>query len=282
MAAEHWFRWHHGCVNDPKFRVIASRCVTFVTVGHVVAVWAAMMENASLASPRGTLSGWDDEDVAAGFGFDKEQVTAIREAMQGKVLHGNELASWEKRQPKREDSSAERSKAWRDRNKPQQDQNERIVTHSDANERGVTLETETETDKERDKDKREGSPAGDACKAMREAGCDRVNPSHPELLAALTEGVTPKQLADAVAESIVRGIASPFAYAIKAARSLHAAGASPTPQARASPKTSSLGKTAQAIQALEDMKHGNRLGIGRDFDGNAEAHPALAGKHAGS
>ncbi len=135
---------------------------------------------------------------------------------------------------------------------------------------------------EREIDKREGSPAGDACKAMREAGCDRVNPSHPELLAALTEGVTPKQLADAVAESIVRGIASPFAYAIKASRSLHAAGASPTPQARASPKAATLGKTAQAIQALEDMKHGNRLGIGRDFDGHAEAHPVIAGKHAGS
>lgn len=50
--------------------------------------------------------------------------------------------------------------------------------------------------------------------------------------------------------------------------------------ARAGPKVVSLGKTAQAIQILEDMKHGNRLGIGRDFNGDAEAHAALAGKHA--
>jgi hypothetical protein len=147
MAAEHWFRWHHGCVTDPKFRVIASRCVTFVTVGHVVAVWAAMMENASLASPRGQLSGWDDEDVAVCFGFDTAQVTAIREAMQGKVLHGNELSSWEKRQPKREDSSSERNKSWRERKRSEQDANERSVTQCDATQRAVTLETETETDK---------------------------------------------------------------------------------------------------------------------------------------
>jgi hypothetical protein len=47
-------------------------------------------------------------------------------------------------------------------------------------------------------------------------------------------------------------------------------------------QATSYGKTAQAIQALEDMKHGNRLGIGRDFDGHAEAHSVIAGKHAGS
>ena len=50
--------------------------------------------------------------------------------------------------------------------------------------------------------------------------------------------------------------------------------------AAARPQTTNHGKTAQAIQALEDMRHGNRLGIGRDFDGHAEAAPALAGKHA--
>jgi len=52
-------------------------------------------------------------------------------------------------------------------------------------------------------------------------------------------------------------------------------------RARAGPQAVAIGKTAQAIQALEDMKHGNRLGIGRDFDGHAEAAAALAGKHAG-
>lgn len=153
MAAEHWFRWHHGCVTDPKFRVIASRCVTNVTVGHVVAVWAAMMENASQASPRGVLSGWDDEDVAAGFGFTVEQVSDIRNAMQGKVLDGEGLAAWEKRQPKREDSSADRTKKWRESKRSEGDDKKRDVTQGDEAKRKETLETETETETEEKKSK---------------------------------------------------------------------------------------------------------------------------------
>jgi hypothetical protein len=46
--------------------------------------------------------------------------------------------------------------------------------------------------------------------------------------------------------------------------------------ARAGPPRQQLGKTAQAIQALEDMKHGSRLDIGRDPDRDAETAPALA------
>lgn len=62
MAAEHWFRWHHGTVNDPKWRVVAARASAKlsrnVTVGHVLSVWASMLECASQANPRGTLVGW--------------------------------------------------------------------------------------------------------------------------------------------------------------------------------------------------------------------------------
>lgn len=146
MAAEHWFRWHHGSVTDPKWRVIASRCVTTVTVGHVVTVWAAMLENASQASPRGELQGWDDEDIAALFGYSTEQVSAIREAMQGKVLDGARLLAWEKRQPNREDSSTERTRNWRKRKSDEKNDAKRNVTQCDAPERTVTLETETETE----------------------------------------------------------------------------------------------------------------------------------------
>lgn len=148
MASEHWFRWHHGTVTDPKWRVVASRCVTSVTVGHVVAVWAAMMENASMASPRGSLSGWDDEDVAAGLGFTAEQVSQIRQAMQGKTLTAEELTAWEKRQPKREDSSTARMRELRDRKRSQRDASSAGVTQGDAQKRAVTPETETETEEE--------------------------------------------------------------------------------------------------------------------------------------
>ena len=93
------------------------------------------------------MSGWDDEDTAALFGFTIEQVAAIRVAMQGKVLEGNSLLSWEKRQPKREDSSTDRTKKYRDRKSDESDATKRTVTQCDATKRTVTLETETETEK---------------------------------------------------------------------------------------------------------------------------------------
>lgn len=59
------------------------------------------------------------------------------------------------------------------------------------------------------------SPAGQACRQMREAGCLDVNPSHPNLLAALAEGVTPEQLRDLALELPGKR----FAYLIATARS---------------------------------------------------------------
>lgn len=43
-------------------------------------------------------------------------------------------------------------------------------------------------------------PAGLACRAMKTAGVPDVNPSDPELLSLLNQGVTPEQLADLVTE----------------------------------------------------------------------------------
>lgn len=71
------------------------------------------------------------------------------------------------------------------------------------------------------------SNAGRACQLMRAAGCPTTNPSHPSLIAALAEGVTPEALADTVREGLSRGppVAKPFPWAISTARSRHAEGA---------------------------------------------------------
>jgi len=71
------------------------------------------------------------------------------------------------------------------------------------------------------------SNAGRACQLMRAAGCPTTNPSHPALIAALVEGVTPEALADTVREGLSRGppVAKPFPWAISTARSRHAEGA---------------------------------------------------------
>lgn len=108
----HWFRWHHGTTTDPKWRVIAAKCGAPVSL--VIAVWATLMEKASESSVRGTLEGWEPEEIAFVCDANAETVRAVYDAMQGRTLDGNTLISWSKRQPLREDGSAERSKAWRE------------------------------------------------------------------------------------------------------------------------------------------------------------------------
>ncbi|NII53563.1 hypothetical protein [Luteibacter sp. SG786] len=122
MATEHWFRWHHGTVTDPKWKTVASRAARAlsrnVTVGHVVSIWAAMMENASQAPVRGELLNWSDEDIGAALDIPEDEVKAIRIAMQGKTLECDRLTAWKRRQPKAEDATAaERKRAQRERDR---------------------------------------------------------------------------------------------------------------------------------------------------------------------
>lgn len=115
---KHWLRLWHDMPTDPKFRVIARRSGRPLT--EVLSVFVLMLTNASAnATERGTLNGWNDEDIAAALDMEPEHVTAICDAMQGKTLDGDRLQGWEKRQPKREDGSSERAKAWRERNRTQ-------------------------------------------------------------------------------------------------------------------------------------------------------------------
>lgn len=108
-----WVRWYHGTTTDPKWRAIARRSGQRLT--DVLSVWAIVLETASQADERGTLDNLDPEDVAAALDLDTEQAEAILDAMQGKVLDGNRLTGWDKRNPKREDSSAERVRRYRER-----------------------------------------------------------------------------------------------------------------------------------------------------------------------
>ena len=111
-----WCRWHNGTVTDPKWRVIAKRAG--VPLHMVIALWPALLEEANQSSERGTLESADAEDLAAALDIEPEQVAAIMEAMQGKVLDGKALTGWSKRNPKREreDNSTERVRRSRERN----------------------------------------------------------------------------------------------------------------------------------------------------------------------
>lgn len=111
-----WLRLWHDMPTDPKFRVIARKAGR--PLSEVLSVFVLMLTNASANDDaRGSLANWSDEDTAAALDIDADAVTAIREAMQGKTLNSDKLSGWGKRQPKREDNSADRVKAFRERSK---------------------------------------------------------------------------------------------------------------------------------------------------------------------
>lgn len=150
--AMNWVRWYHGTATDPKWRLVARKSGQRLT--DVIAVWAMVLEAASEASERGTLEGFDPEVAAAALDLDPEAVVAILDAMQGRVLDGNRLSGWDKRNPKREDDSAERVRRYRERKRRERQaetQPKKDVTQCNADEtRGNASDKDVDGDIERD------------------------------------------------------------------------------------------------------------------------------------
>jgi hypothetical protein len=113
VTAMDWLRWWHGSTSDPKWRVVAA--ASGQPVSTVLAVWAVVLERASAAVPRGQIAGWDDRVAGAALDLAPAVVEAVIAGMQGLVLAGNQVVAWERRQPAREDNSAERTRAHRSR-----------------------------------------------------------------------------------------------------------------------------------------------------------------------
>ena len=134
-----WFRWYTGTATDPKFMVVAR--LAGQNVAAVVAVWAMLLERAADvtqcdAGKRGFVTGFDCEAADAVLGLEDGASEAIMRAMEKKgLLTGGKVKNWEKRQPKREDSSAERTRAYRERQREK-----KAVTQCDATKRDVTPE----------------------------------------------------------------------------------------------------------------------------------------------
>lgn len=133
-----WVRLWHDMPTDPKWRTIARK--SGQRVGDVIAVFNFVICNASgNATERGKLKNFDCDDVASALDLQESDVAAIMDAMRGKVIDDDgKLTGWEKRQPKREDSTAfQRKQEWKER---QRNAMERSGTQRNA------PETETETD----------------------------------------------------------------------------------------------------------------------------------------
>ena len=113
--ANQWLRLWHDMPTDPKWRTIAR--VSGERIGDVMAVYVHILVCASNATERGRTQSFNCEDVANALDIQTEQVEKIVEAMQGRVLDGDAVAGWEKRQVAREDGAAERAKVWREEQK---------------------------------------------------------------------------------------------------------------------------------------------------------------------
>lgn len=112
-----WFRHYAGASFDPKFDLIAARAKAHPAV--VRCAFFLMLELAAVAGDRGTVEGWDDEVMSIPLGSDPETLERIRFEMQGRLLDGDRIQNWEKRQPKREDHSTDRVRAFRKRQREQ-------------------------------------------------------------------------------------------------------------------------------------------------------------------
>lgn len=101
-----WFRWHQGSVTDPKFKIVARRAD--VTVGHALAVWAVLLEEANASHDRGRIEHVDFEAIDALLDLEDGVSERIYDAFLDKemVCQDGTIAAWDKRQVKREDATA--------------------------------------------------------------------------------------------------------------------------------------------------------------------------------
>lgn len=159
--ANEWLRLWHDMPNDPKWRTIAR--ISGQPLALVQAVFLHLMVDASRNVTRGHVS-VTHEDLASALDVTHTEIEAIFDAMQGRVIDGDVLTGWDRRQPKREDlgnpdtgtkSAAERKRQQRQRDRDvlsDRDDADDCVTDdtssiSHAESRKVT------TDKDKDKDK---------------------------------------------------------------------------------------------------------------------------------
>lgn len=142
--ANSWLRLWHDMPNDPKWRTIAR--VSKQSIPAVLSVYVHLLVIASNATERGRTQNVCSEDLASALDLEHKQVDAILAAMQGRVLDGDMVSGWAKRQVEREDGSAERAKRWREAKK------EAKQSQPNANERKQTPDTDTDTEKEIEKE----------------------------------------------------------------------------------------------------------------------------------
>ena len=156
-----WLRLWHDMPNDPKWRTIAR--ISGQPISLVLSVYLHLMVDASRNVTRGHAD-VTVEDMASALDVTDDQLGQVYSAMQGRVMDGNKLTGWEKRQPKREDSgggesgaksAAERKREQRERERLAQIEPEKQQCHEVS--RNVTLDKDKEEIKAIGKTQQRGS-----------------------------------------------------------------------------------------------------------------------------
>lgn len=109
-----WWRAWIGMASDPKWLAIGRRAG--VAPGMALSVAIHLIERAAEAEDRGSFAGYDAEAIGCFVGCEEDEVEAIVSALAAKgMTEGERFTAWERRQPKREDDSHERVRAFRAR-----------------------------------------------------------------------------------------------------------------------------------------------------------------------
>ncbi|MBK8113573.1 MAG: hypothetical protein IPK44_03025 [Candidatus Accumulibacter sp.] len=106
--SESWVRLWSGATTDPKWQTIARK--SGQPRHLVIALFVHLMLIANDANVRGDVGGLSIEDAASAMDCDEEQVEAIINAMQGRVISDGRLSGWDARQIVRQDAVIEGSK----------------------------------------------------------------------------------------------------------------------------------------------------------------------------
>jgi len=163
--ANDWLRLWHDMPNDPKWRTIARNSGQPITL--VISVYIHLLVDASRNVTRGHVD-VTLEDIASALDVTESEVTAVIDAMNGRVIEDGYLTGWEKRQPKKEDAGSPESgaKSASERKREQRERDKLNAGNADVTRchdvsRNVTLDTDTDTDTDNKKiNKKNPQPDG--------------------------------------------------------------------------------------------------------------------------
>jgi hypothetical protein len=204
-----WFRLYSEAVDDEKLRLLA-----FEDRWHFIALLCC--KNNGILDTSDTDAGLMRRKVAVKLGLDLRELGEVARRLAAVGLINEESLQpikWNDRQFK-SDTSAERTRAYRDRMKRHRDV---TVTAQETH-----TETDTESDSETEVKTHTIEPsvcvsaptnAGLCCKAIKAQGIPTANPSNPTLLALIEAGATEEEFSHAAIEAVQRGNSN-FNYVI--------------------------------------------------------------------